>query len=229
MWAIDNLKSDGTTVSSIEYTFDACGQVTEKDEFNVGETEYTYDAEGQLTEVEYPAGNTDTFTYDDNGNRTLWTRSSDATVSYIYNAADGLTQSTEGTIGTSYTHDDNGNIAGKTTGGVTRSYAYDAFDRLTSVTEGMASIQSMTYGPDSKRLSLTDSSGTRKFFYDGDDVIQEYDSNWSTVTKEYTHGCPRQQRAESLRSHSLFCSRNLAWAVTGAGAGRSCGCVCRIS
>ncbi len=141
-----------------------------------------------LTEVSYPAGNTDTFTFDDNGNRTEWARSSDATVSYIYNAADQLTQSTEGTVGTSYTHDNNGNMTGKTTGGVTRSYAFDAFDRLTSVTEGMSSIQSMTYGPDSKRLSLTDSSGTRKFFYDGDDVIQEYDSNWSTVRKEYTHG-----------------------------------------
>ena len=42
--------------------------------------------------------------------------------------------------------------------------------------------------PDSKRLSLTDSSGTRKFFYDRNDVIQEYNSNWSSVTREYTHG-----------------------------------------
>jgi len=188
MWAIDNLKSNGTTVSTIEYTFDACGQVTEKDEFNVGETEYTYDAEGQLTEVSYPAGNTDTFTYDDNGNRTQWARSSDATISYIYNAADQLTQSTEGTIGTSYSHDDNGNLTGETTGGVTKTFNYDAFDRMTSVVQGQTTLQSMTYAPDSKRLSLTDSSGTRKFFYDGNDVIQEYDSNWSTVRKEYTHG-----------------------------------------
>jgi len=48
-----------------------------------------------------------------------------------------------------------------------------------------------TYGPDGKRISLTDSSGIRNFFYDGNDVIQEYDSNWSTVNTEYTHGCPR--------------------------------------
>ncbi|MBN1593085.1 MAG: RHS repeat-associated core domain-containing protein [Candidatus Coatesbacteria bacterium] len=64
----------------------------------------------------------------------------------------------------------------------------EAFNRLTSVTEGLASIQSMTYGPDGKRLSLTDSSGTRKFFYDGNDVIQEYNSDWSAVRMEYTHG-----------------------------------------
>jgi len=57
------------------------------------------------------SGNTDTFTYDDNGNRTQWTRSSDATISYIYNGADQLTQSTEGTIGTSYSHDNNGRRA----------------------------------------------------------------------------------------------------------------------
>jgi len=46
----------------------------------------------------------------------------------------------------------------------------------------------MTYAPDGKRVTLTDSSGTRKFLYDGNDVIQEYNSDWSTVTKEYTHG-----------------------------------------
>ncbi len=63
-----------------------------------------------------------------------------------------------------------------------------AFDRMTSVVQGQTTLQSMTYGPDSKRLSLTDSSGTRKFFYDGNDAIQEYNSAWSTVTKEYTHG-----------------------------------------
>jgi len=59
---------------------------------------------------------------------------------------------------------------------------------MTSVVEGDTTLQSMTYGPDGKRLSLTDSSGTRSFFYDGDDVIQEYNSDWSTVTKECTHG-----------------------------------------
>jgi len=169
-------------------TFDACARVTEKDEYNVGETDYTYDAEGQLTEASYPAGNTDAFSYDDNGNRTQWARSSDATISYIYNAADQLTQSTEGTIGTSYSHDDNGNLTGQTTSGVTKTFAYDPFDRMTSVSEGGNTLQSMTYGPDGKRLSLTDASGTRKFFYDGNDVIQEYDSSWSTVNKEYTHG-----------------------------------------
>ncbi len=76
----------------------------------------------------------------------------------------------------------------QTTGGVTKTFNYDAFNRMTSVVQGQSTLQSMTYGPDSKRLSLTDASGTRKFFYDGNDVIQEYDSNWSTVTKEYTHG-----------------------------------------
>jgi len=201
MSAIDNVKSDGSTISSIGYTLDACGQVTEKDEHNAGETEYSYDAEGQVTGVSYPAGNTDMFTYDNNGNRTEWTRSSDATISYSYNAADELTRSTEGTIGTSYSHDNNGNITGQTSSGVTRTFSYDAFDRMTSVVEGDASLQSMTYGPDGKRLSLTDSSGTRKFFYDRDDVIQEYDSDWSTVTKEYTHG-PWVDESLSMTDHT---------------------------
>ena len=79
-------------------------------------------------------------------------------------------------------------MASETTGGVTKTYAWDYFDRLTSVTEGQTKLQSMTYGPDGKRLSVTDSSGTRKFVYDGNDVIQEYSSDWSTVQQEYTHG-----------------------------------------
>ncbi|MBN1593083.1 MAG: RHS repeat-associated core domain-containing protein [Candidatus Coatesbacteria bacterium] len=35
---------------------------------------------------------------------------------------------------------------------------------------------------------MTDSSGTRKFFYDGDDVIQEYNSDWSSVMMQCAHG-----------------------------------------
>ena len=33
------------------------------------------------------------------------------------------------TIGTSYSHDNNGNLTGETTGGVTRPFAYDSFGR----------------------------------------------------------------------------------------------------
>jgi len=82
-------------------------------------------------------------------------------------------------------------LTGQTTSGVGKTFSYDPFDRMTSVSEGGNTVQSMTYGPDSKRLSLTDASGTRKFFYDRNDVIQEYNSDWSSVTREYTHGCPR--------------------------------------
>ncbi|MBN1593087.1 MAG: hypothetical protein JW941_07580 [Candidatus Coatesbacteria bacterium] len=181
--------------------FDARGLVTNKDEYSIGETDYDYDAEGQLTDVDYPSGASHAFTYDDNGNRTQWTRTDGPTTTYAYNAADQLTQSTEGTIGTTYTHDDNGNLTGETTGGVTKSFNYDAFNRLTSVTEGLASIQSMTYGPDGKRLSLTDSSGARKFFYDGNDVIQEYNSDWSAVRMEYTHG-PWVDEPLSMTDHA---------------------------
>ena len=80
------------------------------------------------------------------------------------------------------------NLTAETTDGITKTFNYDAFNRMTSVVQGQTTLQSMTYGPDSKRLSLTDSSGTRKFFYDGNDVIQEYNSAWTSVAKEYTHG-----------------------------------------
>ena len=62
-----------------------------------------------------------------------------------------MTQSTEGTVGTSYSYDNNGNMASETTGGVTRSYSYDVYDRMTTVTEGQTTVQSMTYAPDGKR------------------------------------------------------------------------------
>jgi len=119
-----------------------------------------------------------------------------------YALPDRPTEKLQGTLGTFCSHDSNGNLTSKTTSGVTTSYSYDYFGRMTSVTHGGSRLQSMTYGPDGRRLSISDANGTRNFFYDGDDIIQVYDSDWSQVVEEFTHG-PWVDEPLSMTKHNV--------------------------
>ena len=189
---------------------DACGRALDDDDYNVGGTEYSYDAEGQLTQVDCPAGNTDTFTYDDNGNRTQWARSSDATISYIYNNADQLTQSTEGTIGTSYSHDNNGNLIArvdKTTSDSTE-YIYNYSNRLIGVNEytgGVTLTMEAEYRYDglNRRIAKIVNNDTTVYIYDGGEFIREYDGSQILVAS-YTYEPGIDKPLEVTRNSSDY-------------------------
>ncbi len=107
-----------------------------------------------------------------------------ATTSYTYDAADRLL--TAGTV--TYGWDKNGNQISKADGTGTTSYVYDCENRLTSIAFPDSSSNRFTYYPDGKRLSKTDKSGAKiYYFYDGFNALVETDDVGDTVAR-YTSG-----------------------------------------
>jgi RHS repeat-associated protein len=90
--------------------------------------------------------------------------------------SNGLNQYTAAR-GSSVTYDARGNV----TSDGSKTYAYDASNRL--VTAGSATL---SYDPDS-RLYQVAGAVTRRFLYDGLDMIAEYDAS-GNVIRRYVHG-----------------------------------------
>ena len=93
-------------------------------------------------------------------------------------AVNGLNQYT-GVGPNAYAYDANGNL---TSDGV-NSYVYDAENRLVSRSGGVA----LSYDPNGRLWQVTSPAGTRRFLYDGDKLISEYDAA-GTIIGNYTHG-----------------------------------------
>jgi RHS repeat-associated protein len=100
-----------------------------------------------------------------------------ANVSRAY-AVNGLNQYS--TVGpNAYGYDANGNL---TSDGIS-TYAYDAENRLVSSSAGV----SLAYDPLGRLWQVSGPSGTRRFEYDGDRLIQEFASDGYLVAM-YAHG-----------------------------------------
>jgi RHS repeat-associated protein len=95
-------------------------------------------------------------------------------------AANGLNQYTR--VATlDFAYDANGNLAsdGQTT------YVYDAENRLVSASG--ATNATLAYDPLGRLWQVTGPSGTTRFLYDGDDLLQEFDGN-NVLLRAWVHG-----------------------------------------
>lgn len=112
-----NKKSDGTVISSYQYTYDGAGnQLTKTEE--KGTTTYTYDNMNRLSTVSEPGGKTTSYTYDAAGNRKTEKVQEGMVYGetiYNYNSQNRLisTTSTDDS-NIRYTYDYNGNLVSKT-------------------------------------------------------------------------------------------------------------------
>jgi len=80
-----------------------------------------------------------------------------------------------------FTYDPNGNLTSD--GGST--YGYDVENRLVSAS-GARNV-SLTYDPLGRLWQVSGNSGTKRFLYDGDALVAEYDQ-WGNMLKRYVHG-----------------------------------------
>ncbi|MEU6176090.1 DUF6531 domain-containing protein [Streptantibioticus parmotrematis] len=152
-----------STLASWKLTRDPAGLVTQVDTTRAGlgdgSQAFTYDAAGRLltgcaassTQIGCPSGSALTYTYDKVGNRLTQTAGS-TTTAYSYDAADQLTQSSDGSTTTTYGYDDDGNTTSTTGPAGTTTAVYDAAGRLSQTTTGGATY-AFTYDSDGNRVN----------------------------------------------------------------------------
>lgn len=167
-----------TVMNNWILTLDAAGEPTNVRDYQgssvptqIGPTTaYTYDADGRVTtSCTYstriiggcPSASTTSYTYDKVGNRLSMQPPSGAATTYNYNAADELTQSTNGTTSTTYGYDADGNqtaagsntftynpanqLTGATVGGTSYAFTNDAAGNRVTTTSGGSTTQTETW------------------------------------------------------------------------------------
>ena len=181
-----NLKSDSTVISSFDYTYDNAGARTAVLESNGDRVTWSYDEASRLTR-EQRSGLTQydvTHTYDGAGNRLVRIADGSRTT-YVYDSANQLVTSQDSSGVTTYTFDAAGNLAVEEAPGGRTTNTWDAENRLTLVQAPSSVINTMAYRADGLRVEKQDSSGTSRFIWDGENILQETDAANATVC-QYT-------------------------------------------
>jgi RHS repeat-associated protein len=140
---------------------------------------YTYDGIYELTGAGHPQSPPETYTYDRVGNRT----SSRDHPDWHYDDNNRLT----GHDGTTYTHDENGNILTKTDATGSTIYEYDSENRLIRITDPEQRVTTYTYDGLGRRIEKDVGGTITRYVFDLEDILFEYDGN-NTLRARYTHG-----------------------------------------
>jgi RHS repeat-associated protein len=186
---LENLRSDGSVISSYAYTLGAAGNRTRIVESDGRTVDYTYDALYRLTGetvTDLLNGNSEViYSYDMVGNRLSKTVDSLVTVNYSYDDNDRLI--TEGA--TSYTYDANGNTLSKDDGSLT-SYSYDYDNRLAQV-QTPTNTLAYSYDVNGIRQSVSVDGVVTKHLVDSNrdyaQVIEERDAS-DNLQASYIYG-----------------------------------------
>lgn len=180
---LHQLTATSTQINQAAYAYNPVGNRTSLTDRR-GAQAFGYDNLDRLTSATHPLPPTSqTFAYDPVGNRT--------TGGSVVNAGNQLTEDATFT----YQYDDNGNQTrktNKTTNNFT-VYTYDAENRLTKVEDFLAGnptpTATSTYRYDGlgRRIEKVTPTGTRRYIYDGEDILLEYDGA-NVLQARYTHG-----------------------------------------
>ena len=187
--------NSGGVLSSFEYAKDLIGNRTQS-RTPAGDHDYSYDKNNQLISATNPETTSsyagEAFTYDYIGNRTT-----DQLGSYNY---DPTRQRLQEDYYFVYAFDNNGNLTSKqskTMGNEVTNFIYNSENQLIRVEfyDGTILLKEVTYGYDAigRRMEkeIIDhqdnlKSFTRRYVYDGNEIILEYDDSNSVLAK-YTH------------------------------------------
>jgi RHS repeat-associated protein len=180
---LHQLMVTSTQINQAAYVYNNVGNRTSLTDRR-GSQAFGYDALDRLTSASHPLLATlQAFAYDAVGNRT--------TGGSVVNAGNQLTADATH----SYQYDDNGNLTRKTllaTGNFTQ-FTYDAENRLTKAEDFVAgnptAAATSTYRYDGlgRRIEKVANGQTRRYIYDGEDILLEYDGA-NVLQARYTHG-----------------------------------------
>jgi RHS repeat-associated protein len=179
---LHQIASTNNTINNIAYSYDAVGNRTQLSDRR-GTQMYGYDSLNRLASATHPLLFDQNFSYDSVGNR--------ANNASLYNAGNQLIED----FSFRYKYDSNGNLSKKTFKATQNhiDYTYDAENRLTKVEEFAAgavtpfAIATYRYDGLGRRIEKTGNGFTRRYIYDDEDILLEYDEN-NTFQARYTHG-----------------------------------------
>ena len=180
---LHQLTASSSQINKADYLYNGVGNRTSLTDRRGPQT-FGYDPLDRLTSASHPLLATpQSFAYDPVGNRTT----NNSTV----NAGNQLTADTTH----AYQYDDNGNLTRKTllaTGNYTQ-YTYDAENRLVKVEDFVAGnptpafTSNYRYDGLGRRIEKVANGQTKRYIYDGEDILLEYDGN-NLLQARYTHG-----------------------------------------
>ncbi|MGH7147237.1 MAG: RHS repeat domain-containing protein, partial [Nitrospiraceae bacterium] len=186
-------------INKADYVYNNVGNRTSLTDRR-GAQAFGYDTLDRLTSASHPLlGTPQSFAYDPVGNRT--------TSGSVHNVANQLTADAS----FSYQYDDNGNLTRKTllASGNHTDYTYDAENRLTKVEEftvgNPVPVATSTYRYDGlgRRIEKVGNGITRRYVYDGEDILLEYDGA-NVLQARYTHGPGIDEPIAMTRGGSTF-------------------------
>ena len=197
---IENVDSNGTVLSSYEYTLDNVGNRLILEENTGRIVEYTYDDLYRLTQEDIadPVNGDQTidYAYDEVSNRLSRTSNVDGTTNYTYDDNDRLLTETTSGVVTSYTYDDAGNLLTTAVDGDTQAtLTWNSKGELIKAVvneNGTEQTTEFEYNTDGIRVSTTIDGETTNFLIDTTQqafaqVIEEYSLSGSSDTV-YTYG-----------------------------------------
>ncbi|MDZ4660039.1 MAG: RHS repeat-associated core domain-containing protein [Pseudomonadota bacterium] len=211
-------KSDAVTKSFFNYSRNQLGHVTDISS-SLGAHSFAYDLNSYLSSANRPISGAETYTYDSLGNRIT-----DQNGNYVYDLTGQLLSED---YKNNYTYDNNGNLIlkiAKGTGEVTK-YSYSSENQLIKI-EYSASLSSQahksidyTYDALARRIEKkvvdqnflldTGKTFTRKYAYDGQEVLLEFDGTNSLLAR-YTHSTLRTDDVLSVNISSAGVAQKLA-------------------
>ena len=181
---------DGSVNARFDYEYDLLGRQEQMVTLD-GTWQYGYDSVGQLTSAIFVSTNEEipnqnlTYVYDAAGNR-IRTIENGLTVEYVTNTLNQY----ERVGDTTYTYDDDGNLAGKTDESGTTVYEYNSDNRLVKVTAPGDVVTEYEYGVFGDRVATIHEGDRTEYLIDPfglGDVVGEYDSEGNLVSI-YSHG-----------------------------------------
>ncbi len=171
---ITSKSSTGSTLLSLNYTYDNVGNVLKIDNQN-----YSYNDLNELTSGNGTWGDT-TYSYDAVGNMVQMVNGS-STTDYSYGSYNELTSAGS----TSYTYNNDGDMVTETSGSNTWNYHYNYQNELTSVVLNGVTVENDTYNPDGQRMELTTGSYSLVFMSQGTNILYENNLTSGVVTDRF--------------------------------------------